>query len=716
MTDSPPSAGRKAACWLLWLGLIHFCPVIWFMFVAAGLAPTALLFGFGLAGLFNTDSGSGVMALVALVPALLYGAIFWGIAYLFCRLLWRMTKPYLRSTILMLVLGALVVLASQPIYVSYGHSSSYHYTLLQLIDEFASHLPTWLVPGYLCGLSVVGLSLFVGQHTPAIYPTWSIPRRRRRQIIFALLVSLLIGIGYTHRLAIFIRPLALMDIAAAQYYLAMSMRDSPGAESMREWLTRAAAQGHVDSAMQLSRIETSGKERLRWLRVAAESGHEEAQYRLYQILGNAKASAVERVEAARWLRRSAESGYPQAQYELGRYAFDGRNRFAVGKDVIQARKLLELAAQAGSGDAMRELAWRYAQAENGFPLDLNRAADYYQQLSEGYADGAFGLRKDLDKAGFAQQKADEYRALQQRLDEGDPATLAEFGLQQLKSRDATAENRQQALSLLRRAAGQGDAEVQYQLGFILLNGRNGVTPDLAEGRGWWDKAARQNHVQTMQYLAKAYQSGQFGYPVDLLKANQFTEKLVSTYRDGLYGVEPDANKLRQWQDEEKHFQRIAGLSGGYLSPAELRTKAQAGDLDAQYQLARQQLLSGHQPTLQEGLSWLEKAAEAGLPEAQYRLVTYYQTRDSLIRNDPQRGVRLLSEAGEAGHLRALSTLALAYEKGRYDLPVDRQRARELYRQLLRVYATGEYLGDIDERFIGFQKSRLEMLNRLLKSD
>lgn len=49
---------------------------------------------------------------------------------------------------------------------------------------------------------------------------------------------------------------------------------------------------------------------------------------------------------------------------------------------------------------------------------------------------------------------------------------------------------------------------------------------------------------------------------------------------------------------------------------------------------------------------------------------------------------------------ALSTLALAYEKGRYNLPVDRSRARDLYRKLLQTYESGESLGDVDERFIG----------------
>ncbi len=720
MAHTSPPPGRRAARWFVWLGLIHFIPVIWFLLVAGGLAPTVLLLAFGLASLFHSDPQSWPMALLTLGPGLIYAALLWGAAWLLTWLLWKIPRPLLRSLSLLLFSGGLLLLASQPVYVSGGHSASYQHNLLQLVESFGKQLPPWLLPTYICAFSGLLLGLLILQHRPGLLPDWSLPRRRKWQIGLALAILVFLGLVYTHRVLLFVRPLAELGLPSAQYHLAMSLSEHPSAAlgstvSRPGWLQRAAAQGHPEAALELSRTARTREERLRWLRQAAKGENGEAQFRLFELLAKAKASPAERTEAADWLRKAAASGDPRARFQLGRFALDGRNPYQVAKDLPLARQLLEQAAAADSGAAMQELAWRYRQAANGFPLDLARAAELYQQLAEGYQDGRYGLKKNLQQAAETRRRAGELAELQQRLETGDPAALRQFGLEQLQAADAPAENRQQGLELLRRAAKMEDAESQYQLGFILLNGRHGIAADLPAGRRWWEQAAAQNHVKAMEYLAKAYQSGQFGYPVDLYRANQLTQKLISAYRDGEYGVDPDAKKLRRWQDEEKYFQRISKLAGGYLSPQELRSQAEAGDLQAQYQLAKQQLLAGHQPTRQEGLGWLEKAAEGGWPEAQYRMVTYYQTRDDIIRNNPQRGVRLLNSAADAGHLPALSTLALAHEKGRYNLPIDRQKARDLYQRLLNIYATGTYLGEVDERFINFQRGRLQMLDKLLQS-
>ena len=60
----------------------------------------------------------------------------------------------------------------------------------------------------------------------------------------------------------------------------------------------------------------------------------------------------------------------------------------------------------------------------------------------------------------------------------------------------------------------------------------------------------------------------------------------------------------------------------------------------------------------------------------------------------------------------MGVLALAYEKGRYGLARDYQRAQYWYRKLLQAYESGQYLGDVDDRFILFQRSRLEYMNKV----
>ena len=78
---------------------------------------------------------------------------------------------------------------------------------------------------------------------------------------------------------------------------------------------------------------------------------------------------------------------------------------------------------------------------------------------------------------------------------------------------------------------------------------------------------------------------------------------------------------------------------------------------------RQLLVAGSADQRQKGLQWIERSAEGGYAEAQYRLVTYYENEIHIMRDNPSRGIALLQSAAEQNHLPAMGALALAYEKG-----------------------------------------------------
>jgi TPR repeat protein len=314
-------------------------------------------------------------------------------------------------------------------------------------------------------------------------------------------------------------------------------------------------------------------------------------------------------------------------------------------------------------------------------------------------------------ASSRQKQAEKINAVEERVARGDPEALVTVGRQLLRTRTAGA----QGVTLLEKAAAGGDARIQYELGAIFLYGRHGIAQDFEKGRKWWDLAIDQKHVKTMEYVAPAYQNGRFGYPVDLLKSKALVELLVEAYRDGHYGVEPDAERERYWTAELKHFDRLFDLAGGSYRPLDdLHRQAAGGDLQAQYQLGRQMLVAGSASERQKGLQWIERSAEGGYAEAQYRLVTYYENKIHIMRDNPSRGVALLQSAAEQNHLPAMSTLALAYEKGRYGLAKDYQPAKYWYQKLLQAYESGQYLGEVDDRFIAFQRRRLEYMGKALQ--
>jgi TPR repeat protein len=65
------------------------------------------------------------------------------------------------------------------------------------------------------------------------------------------------------------------------------------------------------------------------------------------------------------------------------------------------------------------------------------------------------------------------------------------------------------------------------------------------------------------------------------------------------------------------------------------------------------MITGPAEHRQQALDWIERAAEGGYVEAQYRLVTYFERQAGIMRNLP-----------------AMSALALDYQKGRYGLARD----------------------------------------------
>jgi TPR repeat protein len=688
------------------------------MMVVAGLAPASFLFAAGVAGLFNTDFDSLPMAVLFLAPALISGLVFVLFAYLLAAGIGRLKKPVAVTLSLVLILAICIGIALNPVYISGGHGGTHHFSLLGFLDILGQfRIPIAASVSYFICLTLLLVVLLIYQHTPQSFPVLPLSRERRRRLLRRSMVGGLIVaivlLGWVHRALFFLKPLADMGIASAQYHLALSLQKKPGyhpglSADSRNYLERAAEQGHIKAAMMLARSPRNAEDKLRWLAVAAEGGIAEAHYELYRYMLKSSVADYKSRSAMDWLQSAAESGFAGAQYELGRLLIHGDRALGIEKNNKKARQWWEKAAANAHGRAMGELAWRYNQAADGFPWDPARATALLEKMADGYRQGRYGLPQNQQMASGRQQRAEEIHALEERIAQGDPEALATIGRKLFRSQSARA----QAVALLEKAAIQGDAQIQYELGDIYLSGRNGIARDLEKGRQWWDRALAQQHVKTMEMVVPAYQNGRFGYPVDLLKSKALVELLVEAYRDGVYGVERNTQKERYWTGHLKYFDRLFDMAGGsYLPLDDLRRQATAGDLNAQYQLGRQMLVAGPADERKKGLQWIERSAEGGYAEAQYRLVIYYENQTHIMRDNPSRGVAFLQAAAEQNHLRAMGTLALAYEKGRYRLTKDYGRSQMWYQNLLQIYDSGQYIGDVDDKFINSQRRRLEYVSK-----
>jgi len=96
----------------------------------------------------------------------------------------------------------------------------------------------------------------------------------------------------------------------------------------------------------------------------------------------------------------------------------------------------------------------------------------------------------------------------------------------------------------------------------------------------------------------------------------------------------------------------------------LRTKADAGDADAAYQLARA-IIKGEQglPNYKEAARMFQLAADKGNADAMVSLAELYVVGQG-VTNNPAEALRLYQAAAKSGSARAMYSLAGLYEEGR----------------------------------------------------
>jgi len=82
-----------------------------------------------------------------------------------------------------------------------------------------------------------------------------------------------------------------------------------------------------------------------------------------------------------------------------------------------------------------------------------------------------------------------------------------------------AEQDAQAVALYRQAANQGHPAGEFGLGRMLAQGE-GVERDVKQGLSWIQRAADKGYTPALEWLARAYRSGDLGLPRDTDEASR----------------------------------------------------------------------------------------------------------------------------------------------------------------------------------------------------
>ena len=167
---------------------------------------------------------------------------------------------------------------------------------------------------------------------------------------------------------------------------------------------------------------------------------------------------------------------------------------------------------------------------------------------------------------------------------------------------------------------------EYYIGKCYENGLD-VEVDLVKANGWYEKAAKQGHVEAQFHLGYNYEQG--------------------------HGVHNNYDLAMEW------YQKAA----------------EQGFVDAQVNLG---YLSYRLHYYDDGLMWFQKAAEQGNAEAQYEVGNYYD--DGILKEaDYDKALEWYEKAAEQGYSKAQYELGYYFEKG-LGVKKDFDKALEWYQK------------------------------------
>ena len=349
-----------------------------------------------------------------------------------------------------------------------------------------------------------------------------------------------------------------------------------------KWFEMAAKQNHLRAQYQLGRLYLHGKEiktnlnfAFYYLSKAAEKNHLESQFELANFYMKGNANSRQYAKAAEWYRKAASRGHVRSMFELGKLLHQG---LGVEQDITQARRFVTEAADSGLLEATTYLA---QLNDTDVPQILTeRVSTTTLTDDEEIGDTTTQKEFSLVRAEPTEENIDHYK----------------LGIAYLTG-DGKEKNVYEAAQHFKIAANDGHGKAQYQLAKLYEQGI-GVKQDIKLSRHWLEKASTAGVISAKRDLQKTSE----------LKENK-TEKKT---------------KKEQNSDAETQFQLgIQHLTGNEkvmdTSKASklLLNAAQQDHARAQYQLGiMYEKAIGFERDLKKAREWYQKAANAGLPEAQ----------------------------------------------------------------------------------------------------
>ena len=233
------------------------------------------------------------------------------------------------------------------------------------------------------------------------------------------------------------------------------------------------------------------------LRIRAEQGDAEAQFKLGSSYFKGKGVPTDFAEAVRWYRKSAEQGYAKAEYNLGYVYREGKG---VPQDFTAAERWCRMAAEQGDARAQEGIGYLYYRGE-GVPQDYAEAVRWYRKSAEqGNSDAQYDLSYMYQEGkGVPQDHTEAMRWCRKAAEQGNARAQDGLGITYYRG-DGVERDYLEAVWWYRKAAEQGYADAQYNLGYMYYYGL-GVRQDRVEANRLFHEAAAQGNEQAKRIVS-----------------------------------------------------------------------------------------------------------------------------------------------------------------------------------------------------------------------
>lgn len=209
------------------------------------------------------------------------------------------------------------------------------------------------------------------------------------------------------------------------------------------------------------------------------------------------------------------------------------------------------AAQRGCKEAQNNVGYRQEHGLYGFVQNKNEAVDWYKKSHEqGYPSATANLARCFyyGIGGIERNEIEAKKLWEKAAEAGNPYAIKQLEKQKEKSLYIGQYDEVENL------ANQGDKSSQHKLGSRYKHGQGGRTVDYQKAAYWFDKAAKQDHKESLFELGILYRDG-LGVKKDVSLAKQY---LTKAKNKGHSIAEATLNKIKREQNQTFAEQIIFG--------------------------------------------------------------------------------------------------------------------------------------------------------------